>query len=320
MLKNTVIVIVLSAGIFGSLLFYLRAPSLNSQSAADDTLSQPQDPHSVSRTSGDSNEPASNTSAPNTPGNSRATISEKFSVDNQLEIIRQVTNAINADAYFDALSSIEQINPELAAEKRRHLDDFCSDMMLTADTEAVREKRQAFCNGYLASARQNLQDIEEFIEERATSAVSRINEDIDDRLKEARKNGETTEVFTRLVLESRFPEQIHALIGKNTQGVMRHRIRIWRVGEEVQVERYPNADLLNAQTVALHLYQCAKFGGCGSYQYFAVIYCQLYLSGRCAPTASVEEMLYQTTPPADFSLANEILSRLLNSQLSIAGN
>lgn len=309
-MKKILIVILLFAGISGSLLFYVKNQDSENQ-AEDGVLSQSSSTTSIPQPQGDSSEAVANTSAPNQPNNYADEISIESDVDDQLEIVRRVWDAADANAYFDALSSLEQIDPELAAEKRRDLDDFCSDMMLAANPESIRKKRQTFCNGYLASPRRRAKDIEEYMDEMSVSAASRLEENIKHSLKKAQTDDETTEVFTRLVVQARFPEQIHTLIGQNTQGVMRHQIRLWRLGEEIQKERYPSADLLKAQTVALLLYQCAKFGGCGSSQYFTVNYCTNYLSGRCASTATVEEMLYQTTPPADFNLANEILSKLL---------
>ncbi|MGB0513271.1 MAG: hypothetical protein ACPGJE_00355 [Wenzhouxiangellaceae bacterium] len=312
MLKKTLITIALLAGISGVLLYFFSTPYSDKQSAVHGDSLQSSAEGFDSNLESRSDEQAEDFVAATQSRDTIDEIAGQIEIDDQLRIMRRVSNAANANAYFEALSSLEQIDAEYAAEKRRHLDDLCSDMKLAADTEAIRNKRQAFCNGYLGSPRRHSRSVEELVDEMAISAEFRLQQDIKEHLEKARADGEATEVFTQLVLQSIFPEQIHVLMAQNVRSFMQDRMRLWRLGEEIQRERYPSADLLNAQTTALRLYQCAKFGGCGSSQYFAVIYCLINLLGRCESTATVEEMLYQTTAPADFNLANEILSKLLN--------
>lgn len=311
MSKKIVLVGLILAGIFGSLLLFFYQD--DSGTEANDYLGAPQ-PFSQSKESDSQRAPGKtdkSSLASNELEGAREAISLPSFVEQPIKAVRSVWGAKNADDFYDALAELSGVDPELAAEKMNDLDGFCSEAIKTMDTETLRKKREKFCEGYLGPETMERKSMDELLGDVSASASLRLQDEIDFQLDDAKGKGEASDVFTRLVVNSMFPEQISMLIGQNTQSVLHDRIYLWRLGGDM-LERYPTANLLNAQTAALTLYQCVKFGGCGSSNYFTVIYCQNNLSGRCLESATVEEMIYQTTPPADFNLANEILSELLS--------
>lgn len=225
---------------------------------------------------------------------------------NQLPVVRQVEDADSANDYFNALSELELTNPGLAAAKKKQLDDFCSDEIIQFASEPVRKMKQVFCKDYLPPRF----DIEE-LSSRTTFALKQLNDSIEQKLSRARESGAGSNAFTQLVLNARFPEEIVFLSDEIYQRYYQDNIQIWNLGTEIWHRRYMLGDLINAQRVALLLYRCTKFGGCSRNQYSTIMYCETELNGDCPPSATLEEVLYQTTPPAEFNLANEILSILL---------
>jgi len=310
MSKKILLIGLILAGIFGSLLLflfqhdsrtvtseYLGGPQLRSLSEESDSDGIPKETDKSGRAS-------------NELERARRAIAIPSSVEEPINAVRSVWGAKNADDFYHALTALKGVDPELAAQKLADLDGFCSEAIKTMDTEALGKKRSEFCDGYLGPETIERKSMDELLSDVSASASLRLQEEIVFELDDAKRKGVASDVFTRLVVNSMFPEQIGVLMAQNTQSVLHDRMYLWRLGGDM-LERYPTANLLNAQTAALTLYQCVKFGGCGSSNYFTVIYCQNNLSGRCLESATVEEMIYQTTPPADFNLANEILSDLL---------
>lgn len=232
-----------------------------------------------------------------------------------LDLIRAAYSANNAKDHLGALSELAIHEPDLALELTTQLQGFCSINILNADSEAVRAKRVQFCVEYSGdSAAEHTFD--EIVERVARSPMHRLQEKIEQRLRGVETPDEMSDMFTRLVLDAVLPQQVHYLMAENVRSFQSDLRRLWRLGERIQADRYPSADLLSAQTTAIYLYQCARFGGCGSSQMSTIIYCQIQLTGRCSENSTLEEILFQTTPPADFQLANEILGKLLGSKRS----
>jgi hypothetical protein len=124
-------------------------------------------------------------------------------------------------------------------------------------------------------------------------------------------NAERTEQFTIYLQRAASFEDVMALLSINRDYANeRHGQPLWRLGSELQVERYPQSDLLVAQNTAIFLFGCRRFGGCDSGQYLTIVSCLNNLFGRCAQGTSLFEQIYQTTPPATYDLARQILARI----------
>lgn len=228
------------------------------------------------------------------------------------EAVKRLVDAGSADEMEQAIDELAVLAPELAETKRRHLYDFCNTPW--DEPESVKERKQSFCQDYVGAFASGTLDTsnEELM---SVNFEFRMEEEISSDLQRA-PDGQVSDRFTRLVRNARFPEEVVALIAINHQRSHQPDDPFWRLGYDIWLERFPEADIVNAQEVALLLYSCMKFGGCRSDQYFTIIYCSNVLSGRCDPSANLEELLYRTRPAAEFMLAQEILLQLRASPIS----
>lgn len=311
-MNKRAIIFILLAGIFGSLLFLTFASRNDDISVSEHSPGS--SPDRVVTTNLEAEIESSNTEHRISPSGEK--MGEKIETKNnpiglnQLSVVRRVEDAESANDYFNALSELEITNPGLAAAKKKQLDDFCSEEIFQFASESVRKMKQIFCKDYLPPP------FDDDLSRRSSVALKQLYDSMEKILTRARESGTESNAFTQLVLNARFPEEIVFLSSEIFQRYYQDHIQIWNLGEEIKHKRYTLGNLINAQRVALLLYQCTKFGGCSKNQYSTIIYCELHLNGDCPPSATLEEMLYQTTPPADFNLANEILSLLL-AELSV---
>lgn len=232
---------------------------------------------------------------------------ESASGDELNEAVRRLVDAGSADEMERAIDKLAGLDPELAETKLRQLYDFCNTPW--EEPESVKERKKAFCQDYVGVFASGTLDAnrEELM---SVNFGLRVQEQI---AADLRRTPETrvSEWFTQRIGNARFPEEIDVLITLNHQRSHRPDDPFWRLGYDIWLDQFPEANILNAQEVALLLFRCMRFGGCRNDQYFTIIYCASVLSGRCDPSANLEELLYRTRPPAEFVLAQEILSRLL---------
>lgn len=237
------------------------------------------------------------------------------------EDVRQVYSARSAGDMIDQLRALSEITPEYAARKADELDDFCDKERISAaeavgTSDELMAARKAYCEGYEASSVEELKRDLSILQEPA-GEIDRIardpylgpQEEFRSRIESADES-ERADVFTQMVRGASNPDQLVELISLNQSHASSNGgVPLWRLGINL-LELHPQADLLNAQKTAILLYSCQTFGGCGPNQYFRLVLCSVNFLKTCPPGASVEENLYQTTPPADFDLANGILARL----------
>ena len=233
--------------------------------------------------------------------------------DGQTELfkaVRHVENADRAEIQAKRLQELAELDPGYAQYRLMELHKSCNPAVVdhfvrTQSSGIVLEK---FCEDF---------DPDRWpLKERDDGELSPVAEqltlvgDFIDVMMEDVSDEKVSEVFTDLVRGSTSPELLMELLQRNLQsGDVFGSGQIWDLGQPMQ-ERYPEADLLQAQTTALTLYRCQRFGGCGPNHMFTFIYCRNFLQGNCTPGTSVEEMIYQTTSPATYNLALEILGRL----------
>ncbi|WP_147307720.1 hypothetical protein [Wenzhouxiangella sediminis] len=246
----------------------------------------------------------------------------------RLILMRDVENAANAVERAQALERLAEMEPVLAARKLLELSAFC-------DPEAIRaqeglggsldliEQRRQWCAGLDLSREAMKSRVEELMRvdgdlEGEAARIERMARDpyvgrryeLEERLANAAQE-DRSDYFTGLLRRSRGFDDIHSLVALNMQYARDHGGRpMWRLGLDIHDSLYPQAELLHAQRVAMVLYGCRRFGGCGSGQYATMVSCTLGAFGQCGPGSSLGEHLYLTTPPADYGLARDILARL----------
>ena len=214
-----------------------------------------------------------------------------------------------------------EIWPDYAARKAEELERFCDPAMISASAQ-IGDSAQS-----VATRREYCDQFDSARVERVTEMSGLTPEPIDeiDRLArhpyrgpqeefrsriEEEKESSRSDLFTRMVQNAQNPDQLFDLMTLNQRYAdENHGSPLWTMGVEM-LHFNPQANLLKAQEVALVLYSCRRFGGCGPNQYFRLVLCSINYLGSCPPGTSVRQNLRETTPPATFELAGHILSRI----------
>lgn len=242
--------------------------------------------------------------------NNNEVINEPEKSTQQLQLARSFSEAESALDAEKAAWEISNFDPDLADRLIMNLSDFCSVGRLGIYPEGLQQKNQSFCKNFQLSTRAKDLSPEELIQ---SDPFLRMEVNLEHRLE--RSMGESkTEVFTQLILNSNFPEQIDMLMGINYRHQEASGEPLWQLGSDTRKDRYPAANLMNSQITALTLFRCARFGGCGENHYYTAHYCATTMGGACEAEDTLEQMLYSITRPVDFALAQEILAELFRSR------
>lgn len=210
--------------------------------------------------------------------------------------------------------------------KARDLKEhFCNPVHISAAVEVgapdnVVEERKSYCRDLDSAV---ISEVLETADSQRPATEDRVDEllidhpdmaalyEQDERLANA-PGDQGSLVFTELARGAGTPEDLFGLASRNiSRARQQGGSPIWELGRDTQQKRYPLASLPEAQSVALWLYICERFDGCREGQLIRMMWCGTSrFGGPCPAGASVEDMLYLTTSPADWMLAMEILQRL----------
>ncbi len=248
--------------------------------------------------------------------------------DSRLAVMRKVETAHSALAREEALERLAETDPVLAARKLHELSQFCAPKHIRAqeqvnDSPELIEQRRQWCAGLELSAEAMKSRLDELMRidaelEGQAAQIERLARDpyvgrryeLEEDLAGAEDAGRSDR-FSQLLRRATSLEELMTLSRINRQHAVENSGRpLWRLGIEQHRRAYPQAKLLEAQGVAIMLYGCRRIGGCGGGHYITMTACTVGWFGRCAPGSSLEEQIYLTTPPATYSLALEILTRL----------
>jgi hypothetical protein len=248
--------------------------------------------------------------------------------DSRLAIMRAAESASSAVERAEALQRLRDIDPVLATMKLMGLAQTCSPDHLSA--QGRLESERSFALG-LREWCEGLQLSYDALEKRLAE-LTKVDDGLsgeDARVERLARNPyigrhfemeeafsnagdeERTEQFTLYLRRAADFEEIMSLIAFNSNHASDNQGQpFWRLGSDLQVDRYPRARLIDAQKVAIILFGCRRFGGCDPGQYLTMIFCLNNYFGQCARGTSLFEQIYQTTPPATYNLAREILARI----------
>ena len=275
----------------------------------DGALETPED---VYRHSGDDQRRPTGSTPRKQESRSRSVGSE----DAVVQAARRAWNADSALAMWDALDELALERPQYAATKFRELVDFCNPRGIEAQAGPLTPARKQFCAGFKDNALEESSRYRAFLKDHFDEAILeriepylQIETEVETALNLV-ADDERSNVYLELLRDARLPDEIFELKAFNTRFAHQHGHPQWQLGAKAQSSAYPEADLVVAQQVAMTLFSCRRFGGCGANQYYSMVYCIAFLSGNCRLGANLEEMLYQTTPPATFNLALEILQQI----------
>lgn len=248
--------------------------------------------------------------------------------DSRLAIMRDVEAARSASERAEALARLREIDPVLAETKLLALAQGCSPIHLDS-REGVEAKRDVveqlrdWCDGLEVSAETvearlaELKKIDEdiegdaaYIERLARNPFIGRRYEMEERLANAEDEGRSDQ-FTEYLRRAPDFEVIMTLMSLNSSHARDNGGRpLWKLGLESHARLYPQAELLEAQRTAMMLFGCNRFGGCQAGQYTTMFFCLNSYFGRCPPGTSLYEQIYQTTSPANYGLAREILSHI----------
>lgn len=229
-----------------------------------------------------------------------------------LDAVSEVENATTAVDASRALTDLAALNFELAERRLSEIRVLClpNRPVSSADSRTIEEELEEYCEGFDHDEWELISGPGE------EAAIARARDTIIDRLAvdaamSRVADDEASDFFTGLVQSAETPERLFDLLDYNEMSAVSSGGEpVWNLGKDEWIQHFPEADLIEAQRVAILLYKCQRFGGCGARHYFRFVYCQTFLMGRCLPGTSVQEMLFQTTPPVTYSLALEILASI----------
>lgn len=248
--------------------------------------------------------------------------------DSRLAIMRDAESAPSAVERANQLERLADTEPVLAARKLLELAAFCSPRQLK-DQESpdvppeLLQQRRNWCAGLSLSTEamkarlEELTQIDEDLEGEAAQ-VERLARDpylgrqyeMEEELANATEDNRSDR-FTEWVRQARDFDEINNLLTLNMLHAQENGGRpLWRLGAETQSRLYPQAELLQAQKVAIILFGCQRFGGCESGQYITMLICTAGIFGQCGTGSSLLKHLYLTTTPSNYGLAGEVLARI----------
>ena len=227
-----------------------------------------------------------------------------------MELSKAFNQAESASDAEEIAWKMSEFNPDLAERQILELSNFCFMSSLGTQIDGLQEKNQAFCDDFIIKNTSFDLAPEEII---LTDPLLAMEVEFERRLE---NNGEKqkTDVINQFILESIYPEQIDMLQGINHRYNYEYGENFWLLGVEIKNERFPAANLLEAQTTALTLFRCIRFGGCGRNHYYTAFYCATVMDGACKKEDTLEQMMFSITKPVDYALAQEILAELYNSR------
>src|SRR5699024_2744605 len=174
-----------------------------------------------------------------------------------------------------ALTRLEEVDPEYAEWRLRELRNVCNrDLIEHEGNAAIKAGKLAFCKQFEgestigetldvdqlenAAGMGDDEMVEALARQQAGVALNpteRFQREIEKGLEQA-DSDKRSDAFTRMVRNVRYPDELLILILQNQEASARYGAPIWTLGSESRHNLYPDANLANAQSVALHLYTC----------------------------------------------------------------
>lgn len=316
----------------GAIVWGIRGTSLSTDSADQAAQSRPTAPQPAVEAPDNVASDSDFVSSPApTAGEARAKAKrDRPSIEpgSRLAIIRDAESAPSAVERANELERLADTEPVLAARKLLELAEFCSPRHLDAQERfdappGLLKQRRNWCAGLKLSTEvmktrlEELMQIDEDLEGEAAQ-VERLARhpylgrqyEMEEELANATELNRSDR-FTKWVRQARDFDEINNLLTLNMLHAQENGGRpLWRLGAEIQSRLYPQAELLQAQKVAIILFGCQRFGGCESGQYMTMVACTIGIFGQCGTGSSLFEHLYLTTTPVNYSLAGHILARI----------
>lgn len=250
--------------------------------------------------------------------NSPSASENNLGLNNQIlfsEIYRnsvRYRNAASAVEMESAIREIEDVEPHLVNRRLKHLNDACkivSSGMISIQ-KWIEISLSDFCENYaLNLAFENL-SYEEISMASSSSIEAVFREQVLEEMK-GRNLIQRSDLFTGLLISVEVPEELEALVGAKNKALRDNAQHLWNLGfEEAKEYQLDAANVPAAQDAAILLFNCRKFGGCEAGSYYALMICISTM--QCGSSISVEQYIYETTAPADYALAQIILTELVH--------
>jgi|SRR5690625_113053 len=245
--------------------------------------------------------------------------------DKAHRLLAAALNAQSATDYLSFLEDLADFRPHYAAMHAKVLITFCSEghihaqEVLNAPPGMIKIRRQ-WCESLDQSGAETLALLAESLP-KPKDEVDRMAQHpflgpamtIEHALSTAENNEQWSTTFSELVENAETWEELLDLRDWNlTSSGEFNMSPKWDLGADLWKDRYPVANLVNSQNVALQLYMCERFGGCEQTQFIRMNLCSstAFVGAYCPDGTSIQDVLYMTTPPIDWELAQEILWRL----------
>ena len=245
--------------------------------------------------------------------------------DKAHRLLAAALNAQSATDYLSFLEDLADFRPHYAAMHAKVLITFCSEghihaqEVLNAPPGMIKIRRQ-WCESLDQSGAETLALLAESLP-KPKDEVDRMAQHpflgpamtIEHALSTAENNEQWSATFSELVENAETWEELLDLRDWNlTSSGEFNMSPKWDLGADLWKDRYPVANLVNSQNVALQLYMCERFGGCEQTQFIRMNLCSstAFVGAYCPDGTSIQDVLYMTTPPIDWELAQEILWRL----------
>src|SRR5690625_3894 len=237
-------------------------------------------------------------------------------------LVTAANNATSATDYLHKLEELSAFRPRLAAYLARMLEeDFCEEKRINVlprfgAPASLVSGRLAWCANLdqtllnrLKSLEDDFPESDDWIERMAADPIRGPYMEME-HLLESIPEEKTTEMVHKLAHELEIPEHLLELVTWNNLNSEIGSKKL-DLGLDLWSQKYRLADLTRAQNVASQLFMCERTGGCAPGQYTRTVLCtNMWYGAYCPDGTSIQDVLYMTTPPIDWELAQEILWRL----------
>lgn len=237
-------------------------------------------------------------------------------IDGTEEVVALSTSFMNAASAVDAEDAIVEAKSydlPVANDWRMRLDVACHSEELKYILDQTNESRQyfaqklsSFCEGYLPETDfARPMDLEELDQSFLDLARTQFRDDIARSLSEL-GSSETDDFLVRQLKAANTPEKIDA-VGEylseyyRTTGQVLWRPQVGNVG-------VPDAAITSLQQVALELYSCQKFGGCGPNSLKVLRLCAFVVG--CQPGWSYEQYVFANHSPMEMEYIQAVLRHI----------
>jgi len=235
--------------------------------------------------------------------------------DRAMEIAQEFMNASRSSLAEDAINDAEVLGLKSSADWRMQLDVACNPKELEylyAQAKSEQQKYlkmlESYCEGYVPSQdfskHGNLVDFDNTFQSLLrTTSREMLSKELSDR-----DGDEVDDYIVHWLKTATSPEQIHAVGDYLSEFYNSTGQVAWR--PNVGNQDVSEVVITSLQGIALELYSCQRFGGCGPESLKMIRICAFVLG--CKPGWTFEEYVFSNHSPIEMGYIRQLLTHIYN--------